>query len=378
MPSPAASGDLTQPRTIRVWDLGVRLFHWALVAGVAVALLTGFFAGKTWLDVHLIAGTVIAALVVFRLVWGFSGSTYARFANFVVSPLAALRHALDLARGRAHHHIGHNPIGTMMILALLAVLTALTVTGVLALGGVIKDGPLAPFTTYATGRDAREIHELLAFALLGLVGLHVVGIVMESLRTRESLVRGMIDGRKRADRGGETVTNAEPRRLAAALASAVLFAGSGAAIAHWSRLPALGVSTAPLDAAYVKECGACHTPHHPSLAPAATWTAIMAGLGQHFGDNAELDPAQAKALLDYTTANSAEKWDSSAANRLRKADPKGSLRITETAGWQRAHRKVDDAAFKAKKVAGKLNCGACHGDAASGRFVPRSISIPKE
>lgn len=364
--------------TIRVWDLGVRLFHWLLVAGVAITAVTGFLGLKTWVDVHVIAGTVITALLVFQLVWGLLGPTYARFISFVVSPLEAARHALDLVRGRAEHHLGHNPLGATMILVLLITLAALSLTGTIVLGGTLKEGPLASITSYVAGRTAKEIHEFLAFALLGLIALHVSGIIFESSRTRENLVRGMITGDKRNDAASVAAPARRPRRALAAVLTLSVCGGAGGAIAHYSLRPALGVPTAALDAAYVKECGACHTPHHPSLAPAATWSGIMANLATHFGDNAELDAAQAQALLKYTTANSAEAWDTAAANRLRIADATGSLRITDGAGWKRLHRSVPTDAFKAKKVAGKLNCAACHADAATGRFHPRSISIPKE
>ena len=133
-----------------------------------------------------------------------------------------------------------------------------------------------------------------------------------------------------------------------------------------------------LDPSYAKECAACHTPHHPSLASAATWIRIMAGLTDHFGDNAELDSAQTAVLLAYLVRNSADVWDSEAANRLRDAGPSGSLRITETDGFRLLHRRIEAANFKLKAVGGKLNCAACHADAADGRFAPRSIAIPKE
>ena len=72
--------------SIRVWDIGVRIFHWTLLAAVMVAAATGFFAPRNWLNLHIAAGVAIAALVIFRLVWGFTGTTYARFASFAVSP----------------------------------------------------------------------------------------------------------------------------------------------------------------------------------------------------------------------------------------------------------------------------------------------------
>ena len=364
--------------TANVWDVGVRLFHWSLLIGVAVALITGFLAPRSWIDLHVIGGTAIAILVLYRIVWGFTGTTYARFGSFFVGPATAVKHALDLIRGRGHRHIGHNPIGTMMILALLAALVALTATGALTLGGVIKEGPLAPFTSFATGHTAKELHEALAFGLMGLIGLHVIGVAIESRRTRENLALGMVTGRKRIDACDVRLPVVRARPVVATIISLIVFSICGVGIWHWSSQPALGVPTAALEPLYAKECAACHTPHHPSLAPASTWMKIMAGLSEHFGDNAALEPSQTTTLLVYVTRNSSETSDSHAANRLRLADPAGSLRITETAGWKSLHHDVEPGAFKSPRVAGKLNCAACHADAASGRFHPRAIAIPKE
>jgi cytochrome c len=104
----------------------------------------------------------------------------------------------------------------------------------------------------------------------------------------------------------------------------------------------------------------------------------MDNLGDHFGDNASLDSGVTAALLTYLTTNSAEHWDTNAANRLRKASAAEPLRITATDGWKRIHRDIPEAVFKRKSVGGKLNCASCHMDAETGRFAPRAIAIPKE
>jgi cytochrome b len=364
--------------SVRVWDLGVRLFHWTLLGCVVGMYVTGYLAPRQWFDAHLILGTLIGALIVYRITWGFLGSTHARFRDFVVSPFTALRHAYDLARGRAHHHIGHNPIGAVMIMALLLTLIILTVTGVIALGGILKDGPLAPFTSYAMGLTAKQAHEWTGIGLLGLIALHVLGVVAESLRTKENLVGSMVSGLKHASET-ETVFNAtQPHRVLATVLVCTTLGALAWPILHFSQAPALGVPAPGLDAAYVKECSSCHAPHHPSLASAATWTTIIATLDNHFGDNAELDVAVSQSLLGYLVRNSAETWDTEAAHRLRQANAAGSLRITETSGWQGIHRHLDSQVFKTKAVGGKLNCAACHADAAAGLFKPRSIAIPKE
>ncbi len=363
---------------IAVWDLGVRLFHWLLVGAVVAAFVTGLFAPKPWLDAHVIFGTAVAALIVFRGIWGFTGSQHARFASFVVGPGAAIRYLRTLLAGRASNHIGHNPLGAIMIVALLLALGLLTATGLVALGGELKQGPFAPFTNFATGHGAKTIHELVAYGLLGLIVLHVAGVAIESLRIRENLVRAMLTGRKPivGPRPARVTVPARPR-LAAAI-FAVIAIGTVPWIVHFAQQPGLGTPTAPLDAVYAKECGACHSTYHPSLAPAATWQAIFAGLDDHFGDNASLDGALAARLLGYLTANSAEQWDTKAANFFRLPDAAEPLRITASSAWKRTHRRIPEAAFGIKAVAGKFNCSACHTDAPSGRFSPQAIATPKE
>jgi hypothetical protein len=138
-----------------------------------------------------------------------------------------------------------------------------------------------------------------------------------------------------------------------------------------------GVPTQPLDQLYAKECGACHSPHHPSVAPARTWSVIVAGLATHFGDDASLPGADTRRIADWLAANSAERFDTMAANLMRTPAESEPMRITATAGWQRLHAGVPDSAFKLPAVGGRLNCSACHADAESGRFAARAISVPK-
>src|SRR5579871_6932521 len=112
-----------RPDLTRVWDAGVRLFHWLLVAAVAVALATGLFAPRNWLNVHIAAGAAIGGLLAFRIVWGFMGSTYARFSSFPLAPSTIGADLTGLVAGRRPRYLGHNPLGSAMALSLLAILT---------------------------------------------------------------------------------------------------------------------------------------------------------------------------------------------------------------------------------------------------------------
>src|SRR5258706_99436 len=106
--------DAAPAQLINVWDLPVRLFHWLLVASIAGASVTGWLLPVTWLQIHLIAGTAIGCLVLWRIVWGFTGTRYSRFRSFVFSPTATVSHVEDLLEGRAQREAGHNPLGALM------------------------------------------------------------------------------------------------------------------------------------------------------------------------------------------------------------------------------------------------------------------------
>ncbi|WP_374384861.1 cytochrome b/b6 domain-containing protein [Dongia sp.] len=174
--------------TVKIWDPLVRVFHWSLVASFAIAWLSAEDAR----DLHLWAGYAAASLIAFRLVWGIAGTRYARFSQFVRSPRAVAAYLRDIVSGREARYLGHNPAGAAMIMALILVMAGLCLTGWL-------------YTTDAFwGEDwVEETHELLANILLGLVGLHILGVFVASFRHRENLVRAMLTGRKRAPSTGD-------------------------------------------------------------------------------------------------------------------------------------------------------------------------------
>jgi cytochrome b len=355
-----------------VWDLPVRLFHWSLLLTVATAAISGFLLPANWLNLHLAAGTVLIVLLLFRLVWGFTGSTYSRFRSFAYSPGEVAHYVRGLVAGKATHSTGHNPVGALMIFALLLILAIIAVTGVMVAGGAEKQGPLKAFVSYATGSASRELHEILAWLLLVLIAGHVLGIIIESRRSKINLARRMVAG-------GVPPAHEPPiaqARLPAFAMSAIALAiaSGGSAYALW-RAPAPMIPSEALDAAYARDCGDCHIPYHPSLRSRAAWASIMGNLEDHFGEDASLDAAQAARLSDYLQRNAAENWDTRAANVFRADEP---LRIIETDFWKRRHAEIPVSVFQQKNVGTKSNCEACHGDARAGLFAAQAINIPKE
>lgn len=201
--------------TLRVWDPLVRVFHWGLVAAFATAWLTA----DEVQPVHEFAGYTVAGLVAFRLIWGFAGSRYARFAQFVKGPGATLAYLGSMLGGRERRYLGHNPAGAAMIVALLLTISGTAFTGwLMAEPDRVAMLPALPQIVapawadddgdeYGEGREVesplKEVHETLANLMLLLVAAHVGGVVLASLRHRENLARAMITGDKRAPEPGD-------------------------------------------------------------------------------------------------------------------------------------------------------------------------------
>lgn len=185
-------------RVVRVWDPVVRSFHWGLVAAFAVAWL----AADEVQPLHEPAGYAVAALLVLRLIWGFVGSHHARFAQFMRGPAATLVYLGDMLRGRERRHLGHNPAGAAMIVALMVTLSGTALSGWL-LEQSIEEARAVTFVGEHGSREVRgdktlkEVHETLANLALVLVALHVGGMALTSWRHRENLPRAMVTGRKR-------------------------------------------------------------------------------------------------------------------------------------------------------------------------------------
>ena len=173
---------------MRVWDAPVRLLHWGQVAAVALAWWCSDDTGP----LHEYIGYGAIALLAARLAWGFAGSRYARFAQFVRAPRATLAYARATLAGHAPRYLGHNPLGGAMVVALLAHLGALCATGWLYTTDM--------FWGYGWLAD---LHQALAWLLLALVALHIAGMLWTSRAHRENLVRAMFTGRKAAARGDD-------------------------------------------------------------------------------------------------------------------------------------------------------------------------------
>lgn len=182
-------------RMIDVWDLPLRLFHWLLLALVVGSVASVKIGGgaMVW---HGRFGQAILGLVVFRIVWGLIGSRTARFASFVRGPRAIADYLAGRWRG-----VGHNPLGALSVLAMLAVIGFQAATGLFAYDDIAYRGPMAPAVAGAVVDRLSGWHRLGQWALFAVVALHLAAVLWYVLVRRETLVRPMLTGRKELPEG---------------------------------------------------------------------------------------------------------------------------------------------------------------------------------
>jgi cytochrome b len=182
-------------KPVRIWDIPVRLFHWALVILIGVSFYTGLSGGFVEMDYHMISGYCILSLVLFRILWGIFGGFYARFATFIKGPGTIIRYLQNLGRGKEPYP-GHNPLGALSIITILLVLLVQTGTGLFANDDIMLEGPLVHLVSYDTSRMLTGIHKTNKWIIGALVVLHLAAILFYQLYKKDRLIIPMITGRK--------------------------------------------------------------------------------------------------------------------------------------------------------------------------------------
>jgi len=170
-----------------VWDAPTRVFHWAV----------GVLVGAAWVTQHMLCGYTMAALLLFRLVWGVIGSDTARFARFLKSPLAALGHLARLHRREPDTEIGHNAAGGWMVLVMLGLLGVQVATGFCANDQISAEGPLAELVGPDNSDWLSHIHAVNFRLIEAAIALHLLAILTYAVVRGHNLVWPMITGRKR-------------------------------------------------------------------------------------------------------------------------------------------------------------------------------------
>jgi cytochrome b len=362
-----------------VWDLPVRLFHWLIVACFATSWLT---REPMLIDVHAAAGYLLLALVAFRILWGFLGTPHARFSNFAYSPRATIAYVANAFRGRAPYFEGHNPAGSWSVYMMLAVMAGTAIAGTVTLAAMFALGPLDALVAWEWADASRDVHELLAYSLLVLVVLHLVGVLWSSRVHGEALTSAMVTGFKRHSDGTGIIT--PPRRgvgLAMAAAAATGILGYLTLVGFFDGYAAARMSAQPAKSrgasVWSRECDSCHFAYPANYLPPQANEALLADSGDHFGEDLGLSAGRMDELRRHARAfGDPNSW---ATSRLQRTAPRGapSLRVTQSTFWKRAHEALVPQ-FAVRGSTRPHECDSCHVDAASGMFRPRLIHIPEQ
>ncbi len=179
---------------IRVWDLPIRLFHWLLVLCIIGSCISVNLGGNA-IQWHAYFGYSVLTVLIFRIVWGFVGSTHARFLSF----LPTKKSILQYLQGKSPRTLGHNPIGALSVFALLFVLSVQVITGLFVDDEVAFQGPFAKYASSSVVSFLSEIHEGTQVVIYTLITIHVAAIWFYKKFKGENLIKPMISGDKEID-----------------------------------------------------------------------------------------------------------------------------------------------------------------------------------
>ncbi len=181
---------------VLIWDLPTRLFHWLLSGGFIAAAFISLALGEhsPLFPYHAIIGLTIALMVCLRVIWGIAGTRYAKFGSFIFGPGAVIEYMKGTLVGGGKRYLGHNPGSALAIFALLALVLAMAVTGIMLGQG---------------NESVKEFHEILAWVTVGFVVVHVLGVALHTIRHRENITLSMIHGQKHAA-PSDAIASAKP------------------------------------------------------------------------------------------------------------------------------------------------------------------------
>lgn len=215
----------------QVWDLPVRVFHWALVASIFGAFVTNRL-GVSYFKYHVWFGYTVLVLVAFRIIWGFIGTRHALFSNFVCGPAITLRYAIGLLTGRKLRYAGHNPLGAWMVIVLLIALAAQAAFGLFANDDIFNVGPLYGYVSKGLSEQLTSFHRRLFYWIIGAVVIHVAAVAAHQLFDQSKIVHAMFTGRKPHSNVPETEAIGSSRTWLAVLVGVALVAALAWVVAH--------------------------------------------------------------------------------------------------------------------------------------------------
>lgn len=365
-----------------IWDIPTRVFHWLLVLSFSIAYFT--HEDNRFLYFHVVAGSLLGVLIIFRVIWGVTGTQYARFHEFSFGFKAVLSYLKGLLNGSAMRHLGHNPAGGWAIFALFILGLSIVITGIVTLSAEEGHGILVGVIPYWMGEYSKEFHEIFTSVMLALVLIHISGVLFESIFHKENLVWSMLTGKKQVLDDEHSLHIKQHPLVAFLLLGGIVFAAlfylKGYLLESVDNLYQPFQSPALINnEVWQGECSDCHMAYHPSLLPKRSWQRLFKNQHDHFGDDLDLDKEALQALETFFYNNSAEQMASEPARKILNSTPiaQTPMRITETLYWKKKHEEIDMRYWSNEPVHSKGNCTACHLDANRSTYEDSNMRLPK-
>lgn len=337
-----------------IWPLPNRIAHALMGALFLLCFISG--QSEAFIFFHALLGVALAWVVIFRIIWGFGGPRYSKFKDFDLDMGNLKEYMLHIYK--PHNHAGHNPASSWSAIGLLVLL------GLSAASGAI--------VFFAPSHLAKELHEIIVYVTLILIGLHVAGAILSAKVNGVVALTSMVNGFKNTT---EQIKISKAQKIGGALGMlGVVGAICGSAYGYNAFLESQkATSLAKLPSNYVKECTSCHSLYPSEYLSKASWKEVMDGLDTHFGTDASLDEAVSGEIGAFLQTNAGPNPKSKFSKKSAVED---GIEITKTKVWKKKHEDIPKEIF-AKKEFRASNCIACHTDANSGMINPANISFNK-
>lgn len=208
---------------LKVWDLPLRIFHWSLVI-LFIAAYTTNALGIDYFKYHRWCGYAIIILVCFRILWGFVGTYHARFSHFLRNPITTCTYAFGAKRSEQKKYIGHNPLGALMVVVLLAGSLVQGVTGLFTNDEILNLGPLYAYVSDELSLKLTSIHRQLFYWILAAIGAHIIAVLVHQFIKGENIIGAMLTGKKEKTDNSVDPVSIESSRTVLAVIIVILLA----------------------------------------------------------------------------------------------------------------------------------------------------------
>jgi len=374
-----------------VWPIYTRIIHWLIAFSFTFAFI--FSLAENLLNLHVAVGIIFGLMLVYRIIWGFVGTRYAKLNTLKLSLSALKFYFMEKVTNRWREiPAGHNPASSWFTVIVLVFGSIISITGLLLYGIQEGKGYLGFLNNdYYMYMDILfDIHMYTSYFLLVWAVIHITGVLVEQFYHKTNMVFAMITGFKKA-KGEDSKVGKYKSGLTYIflLISALVFfvsvdgRNNPFVVSKYKQHDYKHESFS-----YYTECGACHKPYPPFMLPKSSWERVKDGLKNHFGE--EISPTMKKGenrislndqtvIFNYLNKNSADNNTREISVKVMQSlnGARGRKSITKIQYWKDVHAHIPQKVFKSKKVKRKANCFACHKNFEKGMLEDIDIEIPK-